>query len=262
MNLANCAYTTTARRNHHPFRAAYCGADIQDISEAIGRDLNSVSQQVNNRNTRSPVVFVFSGQGGLYAGMGKDLFDTSRQFRGIITKLERICESLDFPPFTNLISDPNTEMESVSIVQSHLSLVALEIALAELWGLWGVKPDIVMGHSIGEYAALCVAGVLSTFDTLYLVGKRAQLLQSKCVAGAAAMLSISGPANDVSSLLSDGELKGCEAACFNSPGTVVLSGKQTEIFTVETLLKTRGFTCQLLDIPYGMHSRQMDAISS
>jgi iterative type I PKS product template protein len=220
-----------------------------------------VGQELSNPHKNTPVVFVFSGQGGHYAGMGKDLFRASGQFRGIIADLERICDSLGFPSFANLIADQDTTMESISIVQLHLSLVALEIALTKLWELYGIKPDLVMGHSIGEYAALCAAGVLSIFDTLYLVGKRAQLLESKCVAGTHAMLSISGIANEVSLFLSEGDLKGCEVSCFNGPGMAVLSGEQQEILLLETLLKKRGLKCQLLDIPYGMHSCQMDAIS-
>lgn len=264
ISLANLAYTITARRNHHLLRAAYCGASTGGIAEALRSDLNGVAgvgQQLRNAQNTTPVVFVFGGQGGLYAGMGKDLFKTSNQFRGIIAELESICGSLGFPSFTNLIADQDTRMESMNIVQLHLSLVALEIALTKLWETWGVKPDMVMGHSLGEYPALCAAGVLSIFDAMYLVGKRAQLLESKCVAGTHAMLSISGTVNEVSLLVSEENLKGCEVSCFNGPGMVVLSGEQQQILILEMLLKKRGLKCQLLDIPYGMHSCQMDAIS-
>lgn len=261
VNLANLAYTVTARRNHHPLRAAYYGASAKDITVAVTKDLNSV-QQMSIPDKKAPVVFVFSGQGGSYAGMGKDLFKTSSQFRGIIAELERICDFLGFPSFTNLIADPDLKAESVNIVQLHLSLVVLEIALTNYWALCGIKPDIVMGHSIGEYAALCAAGILSSFDTLYLVGKRAQLLQSKCVSGTHAMLSISGTEQEIRLFLSEKSLMGCEVSCFNSPGMIVLSGEHQNILTVETTLKERGFKCKLLDIPYAMHSRQMDAILS
>jgi iterative type I PKS product template protein len=262
INLANLAYTSTARRTHHVLRAAYCGKSIQDITEALTRDLDCESHELSNREKKTPVVFVFSGQGSLYAGMGKELFKTSGQFRGIIGDLEQMSDSLDFPPFTGLIADPNMNMESVSIVQLHLSLVALQIALTDIWEIWGLKPDIVMGHSMGEYAALYAAGVLSAFDVLYLVGKRAQLIQSSCVAGTHAMLSISGTANQVSLFLSKGDLKGCEVACFNSPESIVLTGVRPEILALESLLKERSFKCQLLEISYGMHSCQMDAILS
>jgi iterative type I PKS product template protein len=263
INLANLAYTSTSRRSHHALRAAYRGDSIQEITEALTRDLNrGEDQEFSNQQKKTPVVFVFSGQGSHYAGMGKELFKISSQFRGIIADLERMCGSLGFPPFTSLIADSNMKMESINLVQLHLSLAALEIALTELWKSWGIKPDIVMGHSIGEYAALCAAGVLSVYDTLYLVGKRAQLIQSKCVAGAHAMLSISGTANEVSLFLSKGDLKGCEVSCFNSPDMLVLSGERPEILALESSLKELGFECQLLEIPYGMHSRQLDPILS
>jgi iterative type I PKS product template protein len=262
ISLANLSYTTTARRTHHALRAAYCGSSVQDITEALSQDLSHKGQELSNREVKTPVVFVFSGQGVCYAGMGQELFKTSSQFRRIITDLERACQSLGFPSFTNLIAGLDAGMECISIVQLHLSLVALQIALTDLWKIWGVEPDIVMGHSIGEYAALHAAGVLSAFDAMYLVGKRAQLIQSKCFAGTYAMVSISGTTNEVSMLLSEGDFNGCEVACFNSPGMVVFSGERAEILTLKSLLKERGFKCQLLEIPYGMHSRQMDAMSS
>ncbi|KAG0645604.1 Polyketide synthase [Hyphodiscus hymeniophilus] len=260
VNLANLAYTTTARRNHHHLRAAYSGASIEDVAVAVSNDLSGVGRRLSSPDKKSPLIFVFSGQGGSYAGMGKDLFQTSNQFRGIIAELERICDFLGFPSFTSLIANPTLKTESVSIVQLHLSLVALEIALTKFWALYGIKPDIVMGHSIGEYAALCAAGILSSFDTLYLVGKRAQLLQSKCVAGTRAMLSISGIDHEIGLFLSEEIPRGCEVSCFNGPGMIVLSGEQQNILATERALKERGFKCKLLDIPYAMHSCQMDAL--
>jgi zearalenone synthase, nonreducing iterative type I polyketide synthase len=260
ISLANLAYTTTARRNHHSFRAAYCGSSTEDITETLTNDLNGVGQQLSKLDKKAPVVFVFSGQGGSYSGMGEDLFRTSRQFRVIVTELEQTCLSLGFPPFTSLIADQDTPIETASIVQHHLSLVALQIALTKYWEFCGIKPDIVVGHSIGEYAAFCAAGVLSIFDTLYLVGKRAQLLHSMCVAGTHAMLSIAGTAKEISSFLSGEDHEGCEVSCFNSPGMIVLSGERASLLILEIALKERGLKCKLLEIPYGMHSCQMDAI--
>ena len=262
VDLANLAYTTTARRTHHTLRAAFCGDSIQKIIEALEKDVSADISQSTSPQQKSPVIFVFSGQGGSYAGMGKDLFRSSAQFRAILTDLDRMCDSLGFPPFTHLIAESDTALKHINVVPLHLSQIALQIALVDLWKIWGVKPDVVMGHSIGEYAALYAAGVLSAFDTLYLVGNRAQLIESRCIAGAYAMLSISGTADQVTSILAEGYLKGCEVACFNSPGMIVLSGKQQEIAVLEVLLKEVGFKCQTLDIPYGMHSHQMDAISS
>jgi iterative type I PKS product template protein len=262
IDLANLAYTSTARRTHHALRTSYCGDSIHNIIEALAKDLNNEDQKLTSRETKTPVVFVFSGQGGLYAGMGRELFKTSSQFRGLIADLEQMCDSLGFPPFTNLIADSSTEVESFSVVQVHLSIVALQIALTELWKIWGIEPDVIMGHSIGEYAALYAAGVFSSFDALYLVGKRAQLIQSRCSVGTHAMLSISGTADEVALFLSERSFMGCEVSCFNSPGMVVLSGARAELLTLESSLKERSFKCQLLDIPYAMHSHQMDAILS
>ena len=264
INLANLGYMTTARRVHHKLRAAYCGRGVGDIIAALTRDIDAPGKKIsdNKRQHRTTVVFVFSGQGGHYAGMAKELFRTCHQFRGIIAELQGICDSLGFPSIASLIANSDAKMESVSIVQLRLSLFALEIALAELWKSWGVEPDVVIGHSIGEYAALCAAGVLSWFDAMLLVGKRAQIIQSKLTVGTRAMLSISGTAGEVSTLISESDLMGCEVSCFNGPGMVVLSGERQKISTLQSLLKKQGLKCQLLDIPYAMHSSQMDTLTS
>ena len=259
INLANLAYTTTARRMHHSLKSAYYGRKIQDITEAMTRDLKS-PQGPSKQKGKCSTVFVFTGQGGHYAGMGTDLYKSSPQFHTTITTLQSICKTHGFPSFTEVIADPNTDMESASAVQLHLSLVALELALVDLWKSWGIEPDLVIGHSIGEYAALYASGVLSANDVMYLVGKRAELIQLNCTAGTHSMLSISGTADEISAL-SNENLGNCEISCFNGSGMIVLSGEQKEIWDLEVQLKERGFKCRPLEVSYGMHSRQMDAVT-
>ena len=246
---------------HHSLKSAYCGETIEDITEGLSRDLKS-AQGHSNQKEKRPVVFVFTGQGAHYAGMGSDLFKSSPQFRTTITNLQRVCETYGFPLFVEVIADPNTDMESVSAVQLHLSLMALEIALVDFWKSWGIEPDLVVGYSIGEYAALYASGVLSANDVMYLVGKRAQLVEQNCSAGTHSMLSISGTDDEILHLLSEEDLGNCEVSCLNSSGMIVLSSQRKEILQFESLFKERGIKCRLLEVLYAMHSRQMDAIIS
>ncbi|RYO88710.1 hypothetical protein DL764_008697 [Monosporascus ibericus] len=145
----------------------------------------------------------------------------------------------------------------------HLALIALEMALVDLWKTWGVTPDLVIGHSIGEYAALYAAGVLSATDVMYLVGIRARRVQNSCREGTYGMLSISTTTGDLTSILSDESLdlaSRCEVACHNSPGMVVLSGETPELLRIEASLKARKVKCRMLDVPYAMHSQQMKGV--
>nr|A0A455M7S4.1 RecName: Full=Non-reducing polyketide synthase atnG; Short=NR-PKS atnG; AltName: Full=Arthripenoid biosynthesis cluster protein G [Arthrinium sp.]AYO60880.1 NR-PKS AtnG [Arthrinium sp.] len=258
-SLADLSYTTTARRMHHTLRSAYTGGSIQDIINSLGRDLGKNHGQDKPGAPR--VAFAFTGQGAHYAGMGADLFKVSQPFRTTITGLQKICVTHGFPQFAHLISDPSTPMENVSTAQIHLSLAALEIALVDLWKILGISPDLVIGHSIGEYAALYAAGVLSATDAMYLVGTRAMLLQDSLEEGVNGMLSISGTPQDVAAIVSDESVMAdCEVACHNSPGMVVLGGRRPRLAELEELLRARKFKCKLLDVPYAMHSSQLDTI--
>ncbi|KAK8074379.1 Bcpks15 [Apiospora hydei] len=258
-SLADLSYTTTARRTHHGLRSAYSGGGIRDIIDSLTRDLDATKQEKKTEESR--VVFAFTGQGAHYAGMGGDLFHSLPSFRASITNLQKICTAHGFPAFAHLISDPSTVMESVSTSQIHLALAALEIALVDLWKLWGIVPDLVIGHSIGEYAAMYAAGVLSATDTMYLVGTRATLLQDLLGDGAQGMLTVSGIPEAVAAVLSDEDvMSDCEVACHNSPGMVVLGGPRPHLAKIEQSLTKQNLKCKMLDVPYAMHSSQLDAI--
>ncbi|KAL1961387.1 hypothetical protein VTO42DRAFT_115 [Malbranchea cinnamomea] len=263
VNLANLAYTTTARRMHHALRSSYAGSNVKAIIDQISKDLEkNPAPKLSELKVNRPVAFLFTGQGSHYAGMGSDLFKALPRFRATIKDLQRIADTHGFPSFTSVIADPATEMGNVSTIQLHLALVSLEIALVDLWKNWGIQPDVVIGHSIGEYAALYAAGVLSASDALYLTGKRAQLIQDHCTPGSHAMLSISGTVDQITTLLAEQDVGDCEVACWNSPGMIVFSGERAEIKRFETAVKEHRMKYKVLDIPYAMHSRQMDPILS
>ncbi|KAF7503260.1 hypothetical protein GJ744_004051 [Endocarpon pusillum] len=245
----------------HSLRSAYIGNSIQCIADSLEKDLAQGSPVHATREERSPVVFLFTGQGSHYAGMGRDLFNTSPAFRTAILKLHRICEKHGFSSFLELITDPSIEIENISSVQIHLALVSVEIALVDLWKAWGIEPDAVIGHSIGEYAALYTAGVLSANDVMYLVGKRAELIDYKCVAGTHGMLSIAAAPNQLDTILSNLEQDNLQISCFNCPNMAVLSGERPQLLQVKERLEEQRVKCKLLDVQYAMHSTQLDGIT-
>ena len=256
--IADISYTTTARRTHHIFRTAYSAQSTRDLAGQLDNDLQG-SKEPPRIEDKPSVVFTFTGQGSQYAGMGQELFDTCATFRRSILEFDTICVHQGLPSFLALITDSGLDYKSVSTVQIQLALVSLDLALAILWRSWGMLPDIVIGHSLGEYPALCFAGVLSVTDMLFLVGKRAMLMQKQCTAYTHTMLAIQCPRDVLGGYLTT-DLKTCGIACLNGPNATVISGLAEEIKTLTAHLKSEGIRSTLLEVPYAFHSPQIDPI--
>lgn len=257
--IEDLAYTLTARRIHHPIRTAFAASSIQEVITKLDTDIKAETK--GEKATASPVVFMFTGQGSHYAGMGSELYHTSPAFRNILDLSVSICKQNNFPEFLDIILDPEVDMSTKDTAQTQLAVVALEIALSAFWRAAGVEPAAVMGHSLGEYAALHVAGILSLTDVLYLVGKRAQLVLERCVPGACTMLSVFAPLEKVEQYVQ--KLSSCEVACLNSPKATVVSGTADEIAMLKAgLEKAEGgpIRSKELSMPYGFHSVQVDPV--
>lgn len=156
--------------------------------------------------------------------MGKDLFHTYPPFHHSLLNLNDICQKQFQVSFLEFITTGEQDLSYFPPVQTHLAIIALELALAELWKSWGLTPQGVVGHSLGEYAALCVAGVLSTNHCLSLVYKLARLLQEKCKSGTYGMLATKCDPKTASRILERNEFGTCTIACINGPRSTVISG--------------------------------------
>lgn len=258
--IQDIAYTTTARRLHHQLRSTYVVSTTEELIKELEADMSGSSQGPPTLKAAKPVVFVFTGQGSHYAGMGSELYHGSTIFREMVDRCIEICAKNDFPPFLEAITNASIDFAQLSPIQTQLAVLVLEIALAAVWASEaGVKPSMVAGHSLGEYAALHVAGVLSLVDVLYLVGNRARLLSQWCEAGSCAMLAIAAPVEDVRALLEARPETSCEVACVNGPRATVVSGliDDVEVLRDETLA---GVPTKLLPMPFAFHSMQMDPV--
>jgi len=260
INLADLAYSTTARSMHEDLKEAYQGQNVHEIAEKIRKDLATTGKP--KKVNPGAVVFVFTGQGSQYAGMGQALFHTSPTFKEYILSLEQICASHGLPSFLALIAENNMEASSFTTIQVQLAIVALELALAHLCQSWGIKPSCVIGHSLGEYSALCVSGVLSTSDTMFLVGKRASMVQEKCTMGTYAMLAINASREATEFFLASRNLSACNVACENAPNATVVSGPVEDVQKLQSQLKEQDIRCTILRVPFGFHSAQLDPILS
>ncbi|KAL8948706.1 MAG: hypothetical protein Q9222_005131 [Ikaeria aurantiellina] len=255
--LQDLAYTTTARRMHHVFRKAYAVDSLDQLIQAMKKDLAS-SSAPRPTTDASSAIFAFTGQGAQYVSMGRDLFDTNTAFRRSILDCDNICIRQGLPSFKEVMA--GEPLDKISPTQSQLALVSIAIALTSLWKSWGIKPSAVIGHSLGEYAALCAANVLSVSDTLYLVGMRAQMMEQKCSAGSHAMVAVQSTAEMVQEIINGADLETCAIACFNGPANTVVSGAHTEIGSLQKVFDTRGIKTTLLALPFAFHSAQMDPI--
>lgn len=259
VSLPSLSYSMTARRMHHSLRQAFVAKNVTDLLAAVKEGLVNTSSSVPSTKP-VPVIFVFSMQASQYAGMGKILFETSSVFRTSILRSERICQNLEFSSFLELITESAVSLAEYSSLQSQLALTALQVALADLWRSWGVEPVAVMGHSLGEYAALFVAGVYSLTDMFYLIGRRDRILQKTCVPGAYSMLSVYMAIDALESILCKLDLSECTIACHNSRDSTVVSGPAKQIQMLKCEFEEKRVKAILLQLPYAYHSAQMDPV--
>jgi iterative type I PKS product template protein len=264
--IQDVAYSATARRVHHPIRFAFAASSLQKaISELESEIERAVSGFTPTKSAPTDVVFVFTGQGSHYAGMGAELYRTNPVFRRTVDLCVSVCGS-EFPPFLDIITKTAVDISAKDPAQIQLAVVTLEIALTAFWRSAGITPTMVMGHSLGEYAALHAAGVLSLADTLYLVGQRARLLLDRCELNSCAMLSVSAPAASVRDRLAQPQFRSssCGVACINSPNATVISGTADDLARVQKDIQATAQDAKtrttMLAVPFAFHSSQMDAI--
>lgn len=262
--LSHVSYTTTARRPmHHPLRKSFVAKDPAHLLTLLSEAQATASSTSKPKHAPS-IGFAFTGQGSAFAGMGAELFRSCRSFRDKILESHGICASLGFPSWLELVSGVNnTNIEEASVTQANLALVAVEVATASMWQSWGLAPSVCIGHSLGEYAALCATGALSLCDMLYLVGTRAQLLEQTCPPHTHSMLALRCSAAEARVQLAHlGMDDDCDVTCVNGPESTVVGGSAEELAAAAAALKGRGIACKMLPVAYAFHSRQMDPILS
>ncbi|TCD66000.1 Type I Iterative Polyketide synthase (PKS) [Steccherinum ochraceum] len=255
--LADLAYSATARRQLHTYRLAVSGQTKDEITQRL-----KIAQAVHVHETRGKTVFVFSGQGGQYVGMGARLYHTIPAFRQVVDECDSKLVSWGFSGVIGVIAPVDGSDHQETDIQAFQSAVfVLEYALWTLWTSWGITPDAVAGHSLGEYAALVAANVLSLNDALKLVAGRARLMVQKCAAGQSGMLAVKASPSAISSLLSEkAAYDSLSIACYNSSADCVIAGELTQLDALKTELKGSGTKCVSVNVPFAYHTDAMAPI--
>ena len=254
-HLADLSYTTTARRIHHNYRISFSCDNLSTAREILASRLDDSIDPV--LSVKPKVAFVFTGQGSHYKFLARQLYENSTQFRSDLLSFDNIGYNQGFPSFLPLILE-DSDMRDASPMVLQLGLCCIQMALTRLWASWGIEPDIVMGHSLGEYAALNAAGVISASETIFLVGERARLLQDRCFVGSHAMLAVKSSARAVQEIIAN--VPRVEIACINASQETVLGGMVADIDTAADELRLHGLKCTKLNVQFAFHSTQVDPI--
>nr|AEH26538.1 polyketide synthase [uncultured Acidobacteria bacterium C5] len=262
-DAANVCFTANVGRHHFDYRIAVCGRTAADLRHALAEQQrqhqDSPVPAIPVDGAKPRVVFLFTGQGAQYAGMCRELFDTQPTFRRALERCQDILDGmLDVPLLQVLYPDATANGRADLINQTAYTqpaLFAVEYALAELWQSWGIRPDAVLGHSVGQYVAACVAGVFSLEDGLRLVAERGRLMQRLPNDGAMAMVHADRRALETFLGRHRDELS---VAAVNSPSNTVISGSRAALERVLAQLDAAGVKWQLLATSHAFHSRLVE----
>ncbi|OQE35213.1 hypothetical protein PENCOP_c014G02940 [Penicillium coprophilum] len=264
IDLADLSYTTCARRTHHNLRVATVVSSVSGLQKFLRSSIdNNVATTVQSVPSTLPfVVFTFTGQGASDRVVCQELFDAFPAYRTHVLQLDQLVQRLGFPSVVPALTG-STDEEVLSPVVSQLSILVLEIALGRFWRTLGIRPSAVIGHSLGEYAALEAAGVLSAADVLYLIGRRAQITEQRCTPYSHSMLSVLASPDEIERLLRrvpETSNMEYEVSCQNTHEDTVLGGSKADIESICKVLELNNYKCVPLAIPFAYHTSQMDMV--
>ncbi len=256
------AYSLTTGRSHFDHRLALTATSLQGAQEKLAgwidkEDPAGIYSGTTVENGKPEVVFLFTGQGAQYPNMARQFFETQPAFRKSLEQCDGILRPhLEKPLLSVIYPKDNSDEDLIhQTAYTQPALFAIEYSLAKLWQSWGVEPAVVMGHSIGEYVAACIAGVFSLEDGLKLVAARGRLMQSLPAGGI--MAAVYSDEKRVRLAIAPYENK-VSIAAVNGPGAIVISGAESAVGVIIEALQKDGIKSQQLNVSHAFHSPLMD----
>ena len=258
LDLADVAWTLQAGRRAFPCRRAVIARDVTDaISALTQRDRKRVQSRLKPAENND-VHFLFPGQGSQHANMAREIYETEPVFRSAVDQCAEILRPHLGADLLTLLYPPNGASEEAKrrvtdTIIAQPAIFTIEYALAQLWMSWGIRPAAMLGHSIGEFVAACLAGVFSVEDALALVAARGRMMQDVPAGG---MLSVRLPESELRSRI-NGTIS---LAAVNAPSLCVVAGPFNALEEFERKLSAEGIACRRLVTSHAFHSAMMDPI--
>lgn len=256
-DLADVAWTLKEGRHAFERRRVVVGETHEEAAQKL--EANDPRQVFTHTTLDRPdTVFMFPGGGAQYAGMARDLYETEPVFAEWMDKgLEILAPKLDYDIRALWLPEQGAQATAdAKLTQPSVQLPLImicEYALAQLWMSWGVRPTALVGHSMGENTAACVAGVMSFEDCIGLVHLRGRLFDTVPAGG---MLSVALPADALRPLLGDD----LDLGAVNAPNLSVATGPQAALDALQKELEVREVDCQRIQIDIAAHSRMLEPI--
>ncbi|WP_415717913.1 amino acid adenylation domain-containing protein [Maridesulfovibrio sp.] len=251
---ASVMRTLCKGRRHFNCRTAVFGENCHDLATKLE------SPAINTTTGKKPKIgFMFTGQGSQYAGMGKELYQSSKVFRNAVDKVaEAMQDHLDTPLF-NVLFDENTDyLRDTKYAQP--AIFAIEYGLYKYWFSLGITPHAVMGHSIGEYAAACAADVMTLQTAVELICHRGALCSSLPAGGG--MTAFFADLKKLKELINENSFNDLDVAAINGPEHIVLAGPLESLRKFENIAEEQDIIFRSLDVSHAFHSHQLDSIVS
>ena len=256
--MGDVAYTLQVGRRSFGWRQAVVGRNVSEVQAGLRGEDDSRVQRSGGVTSEREVVMMFPGGGAQYVQMCRGLYEAEAEFRAVVDQCAELlrprlgCDVREYLyPATTAQSQSSATLDDAWISQP--SLFVIDYALARLWLSWGVQPAAMIGHSIGEYVAACLAGVFSLEEALQVVGARAALMRT---VPSGAMLAIALPAREVQLLIG----KELSVSAINAPDRCVVAGAVDRIDELERELKATEVFARRLRTSHAFHSPMMDAI--
>ncbi len=259
--LPDLAYTLGARRNHHPHRLTMVAGTTDEVIQelnafAAGEDAVKMRASFSPRREHpARIGFVMSGQGPQWWGMGRELMKHEPVFKRM---MERCAAALSpwmqFSLLEELARDESTsQMSRTEIAQP--AIFAMQVSLAELWKSWGVVPAAIVGHSVGEIAAACVAGVLGLEEAARVIALRSKFME-ECARGDGTMLAVGLNEDEARAVILRRD-RTVSIAAFNGPRSLTLSGQRASLEAIAVELEADGIFARFVRVDHPFHHAMM-----